>query len=352
MIRPQDATSCLTRRTSFWNTIAPANTAVALALVVPCGRPASRCYLRRRGGPCPRCQMSCRPTCRCHVMSVCIPCRRSGTNGWARRCVSFTPPQIDAVVGSHSRFAPFWFCAQVLENIICFKWQGRRSNAAAPSRGSRRLAEKMAATELAGKTPVESLALVKRWIDGEYLDLTDGYDASRRHHLHCDEIGTGEVTKMVNDGLVFFSDESEPAPPAAVPDTETTPRLNPSPAPATNNVGPVAGGSGKASGAVVEATEASIGAPSGAASEGPELADQLVDDVRRSPDGKIVDGGGRLELPRRSSFMAPEQTEASAVAGIAVAELGPADVPPSPSAQQQGTQAEEERGQEQGVVTT
>ncbi|RPD81315.1 hypothetical protein L226DRAFT_608568 [Lentinus tigrinus ALCF2SS1-7] len=270
-----------------------------------------------------------------------------------------------------------WLGAKVLENIICFKWQGRRSNAAAPSRGSRRLAEKMAAAELAGKTPAESLALIKRWIDGEYLDLTDGYDASRRLYLHLDEIGSGEVTKMVNDGLVLFSNEPE-GPPAgrtlpdasavsganpapaptlnhvgpevvpggsgtptetikaseavastALPDTPAASALDPSPARTSNDVGPevVAGGSATPSASVVEATEAIVVAPEAGAGGPHDRADQLVGDVS-DPDGKVDAGGGRLVLPRRSNFRAPVPAEVLPVAANSesVAELGTADV--------------------------
>ncbi|KAI0711045.1 hypothetical protein C8T65DRAFT_695490 [Cerioporus squamosus] len=229
---------------------------------------------------------------------------------------------------------------KVLENIICFKWQGRRSNAAAPSRGSRRLAEKMAATELAGKTPAESLALIKRWIDGEYLDLTDGYDASRKHHLHCDDIGSGEVTKMVNDGLVLFSNEPEPQPqpppvppsPPALPDAGPGAASAPSVGPesASNDVYPEADVGGLPLVPVVGATEANVAPPAVLAGGPHDRADQLVGDVDVSvADGK-VDAGGRLELPRRSNFRAPVQTEdkdtAVAVAGNVVAEPGPADL--------------------------
>ncbi len=209
---------------------------------------------------------------------------------------------------------------------MCFKWQGRRSNAAAPSRESRRLAEKMAASELAGKTPAESLALIKRWIDGEYLDLTDGYDASRRHHLHCNDIGSGEVTKMVHDGLVLFSNEPEPPPaPPALSETSPTSASTAGPATASTVVGPErdAATRGNPTVSVVGATEANVAAPGVLASGPHDRADQLVGDVS-DPDGK-VDAGGRFELPRRDST-GLVQTDAIAVAGNSVAELGPGDL--------------------------
>ncbi|KAI1795074.1 hypothetical protein LXA43DRAFT_1178971 [Ganoderma leucocontextum] len=99
-----------------------------------------------------------------------------------------------------------WVGPKVLENITSFKYTGRRSNAAQPSRLSRRLAEKVVAVELASVTPESGHAQIRRWIDDEYLDFADGYDASRRYRLWCADIPAGEVTQMVHDGLALFVD--------------------------------------------------------------------------------------------------------------------------------------------------
>ncbi|KAI0326712.1 hypothetical protein GY45DRAFT_1258466 [Cubamyces sp. BRFM 1775] len=96
----------------------------------------------------------------------------------------------------------------VLENLTAFKYSGGRSNAALPSR-SRRLAEKVAAAELAGVTPDAALEQIKRWIDDEYLSLADGYDASRRPWLRCADIPSQEVTQLVDAGLVLWPADSE-----------------------------------------------------------------------------------------------------------------------------------------------
>ncbi|PIL37538.1 transcription factor [Ganoderma sinense ZZ0214-1] len=99
-----------------------------------------------------------------------------------------------------------WVGPKVLENITSFKYTGRRSHAGQPSRLSRRLAEKVVAVELASVTPESGHAQIRRWIDDEYLDFADGYDASRRYRVWCADIPAGEVTQMVHDGLALFVD--------------------------------------------------------------------------------------------------------------------------------------------------
>ncbi|KAI8982769.1 hypothetical protein BD414DRAFT_418879 [Trametes punicea] len=102
-----------------------------------------------------------------------------------------------------------WLGPKVLENITAFKYSGGRSNAAQPERGSRRLAEKVAAAELAGVTPETALAQIKRWIDDEYLSFADGYDASRKSGLRCADIPSQEVTKLLDEGLVLWPPEDD-----------------------------------------------------------------------------------------------------------------------------------------------
>ncbi|KAI0638588.1 hypothetical protein C8Q77DRAFT_1091799 [Trametes polyzona] len=97
-----------------------------------------------------------------------------------------------------------WLGPKVLENITAFKYTGGRSNAAEAARGSRRLAEKVAAAELAGVAPEAALEQIKRWIDDEYLLFADGYDAVRHRVQRCAEIPAQEVTKLVDEGLVLW----------------------------------------------------------------------------------------------------------------------------------------------------
>ncbi|TBU28755.1 hypothetical protein BD311DRAFT_865287 [Dichomitus squalens] len=118
---------------------------------------------------------------------------------------------VERRVGRHptSRERHQWLGPKVLENITSFKYTGRRSNAALPLRGSRRLAEKVAAAELAAVPPESAIDQIKRWIDDEYLDFADGYDASRRYRVWCADIPSGEITRMVDDGLVLWADGRE-----------------------------------------------------------------------------------------------------------------------------------------------
>ncbi|KAH9854926.1 hypothetical protein C2E23DRAFT_725457 [Lenzites betulinus] len=101
-----------------------------------------------------------------------------------------------------------WLGPKVLENITAFKYSGGRSNAAQPPR-SRRLAEKVAAVELAGVSPEAALAQIQRWMDDEYLAFADGYDAARRPGLRCADIPSQEVTQRVRDGIVFWPGEDD-----------------------------------------------------------------------------------------------------------------------------------------------
>ncbi|KAI0677637.1 hypothetical protein C8Q78DRAFT_1181142 [Trametes maxima] len=102
-----------------------------------------------------------------------------------------------------------WLGPKVLENITAFKYSGGRSHAGVPSRGSRRLAEKVAAAELAGVTPEAALEQIRRWIDDEYLAFADGYDAARRPGLRCTDIPSQEVTQLVDQGLVLWPGEDD-----------------------------------------------------------------------------------------------------------------------------------------------
>lgn len=99
--------------------------------------------------------------------------------------------------------------SQVLENITAFKYSGGRSNAAQPPRGSRRLAEKVAAAELADVSPEAALEQIKRWMDDEYLAFADGYDAARRPGMRCADVPSHEVTQLVDKGLVLWPGEDD-----------------------------------------------------------------------------------------------------------------------------------------------
>ena len=57
--------------------------------------------------------------------------------------------------------------------------------------------------------PENALDHIKRWIDDEYLAFADGYDASRRYRVWCADIPSGEITQMVDDGVVLFGDGRE-----------------------------------------------------------------------------------------------------------------------------------------------
>ncbi|KAI0737034.1 hypothetical protein C8Q80DRAFT_1348509 [Daedaleopsis nitida] len=127
-------------------------------------------------------------------------CIRSGGE---RAVLSALPGVVPAYMERHQ-----WLGARVLENIVCFKWQGRRSNAAVPSRGARRLAEKIAAAELAGSTPGGGLAYVRRLIDDEYLNFADGY-SSGWHTQVYEEVPSAEVSQMVTNGLVLFAGDGD-----------------------------------------------------------------------------------------------------------------------------------------------
>nr|QHA24578.1 zinc finger protein 205 [Trametes gibbosa] len=102
-----------------------------------------------------------------------------------------------------------WLGPKVLENITAFKYSGGRSNAALPPRGSRRLAEKVAAAELAGVSPEAALAQIKRWMDDEYLAFADGYNAGRRPGLRCTDVPSQEVSELVRAGLVLWPGEDD-----------------------------------------------------------------------------------------------------------------------------------------------
>ncbi|KAI9057407.1 hypothetical protein FKP32DRAFT_1689223 [Trametes sanguinea] len=101
-----------------------------------------------------------------------------------------------------------WLGPKVLENITAFKYSGGRSNAALPAR-SRRLAEKVAAAELAEVSPEAALERIKRWIDDDYLAFADGYDAARRSGLRCADVPSQEITQILDAGFVFWPPEED-----------------------------------------------------------------------------------------------------------------------------------------------
>ncbi|KAI0650830.1 hypothetical protein C8Q79DRAFT_902758 [Trametes meyenii] len=216
-----------------------------------------------------------------------------------------------------------WLGPKVLENITAFKYSGGRSHAGVPSRGSRRLAEKVVAAELAGITPEAALEQIKRWIDDEYLAFADGYDAARRPGLRCADIPSQEVTQLVDGGLVLWPGEddqkqasaSAPASARGGPEEregrDADERRGED---ADNDAGPGSGGepSERATAPAPEDQPADPGVVGGGAPD----VDQLMDDVGDGgdiamgaedvPAGMASDAEGdaggrdRLELPRRS----------------------------------------------------
>ncbi|KAI0371521.1 hypothetical protein BV20DRAFT_1112549 [Pilatotrama ljubarskyi] len=234
-----------------------------------------------------------------------------------------------------------WLGPKVLENITAFKYNGGRSKAGEAARGSRRLAEKVAAAELAGITPEAALAQIKRWIEEEYLAFADGYDGSRESDLRVADIPSQEVNKIIESGLVFWGPEDDQtaqgqeqehvqergneetsggpegregqdAGGRSVDDADEDARteedvedprraLAEAQAPATVIDGDgAAGASGAATALAADAGD------SGDVEE--SRVDQLMEDVsdggegRTAPeaDGGVAGGGRRLELPRRS----------------------------------------------------
>lgn len=179
---------------------------------------------------------------------------------------------------------------QVLENIICFKWQGRRSNAAVPSRGSRRLAEKVAAAESVGMTTEGALGLMRRMIDDEYLNFTDVYDASRDQSPYYD-VPSEEVSRMVKNGLVLFGGE-EAAAAAHAPDASEA-QGGAAPGDRTDGNATGEGGTGTGDPLGVGEDQDIIRKP-----EGEEQLDAAG--ARPEPSDRLV-----LKLPRRSTLVAP-----------------------------------------------
>ncbi|KAI0920777.1 hypothetical protein AcV5_001432 [Taiwanofungus camphoratus] len=94
-----------------------------------------------------------------------------------------------------------WLGAKVLENISSFHYSGRRLHAGAPSRSSRRLAEKIAVVEKGGD-PARIQALLRRMMHDEYDTIARG--RSLKSSERCDDIPSGDITRSCEDGLVLF----------------------------------------------------------------------------------------------------------------------------------------------------
>ncbi|OBZ70218.1 hypothetical protein A0H81_09782 [Grifola frondosa] len=97
-----------------------------------------------------------------------------------------------------------WLGARVLENIMPFKFSGRRSNAAVPSRNSRRLAEKITNVKSDASDAETALADIRRWTDDEYLNFADGYDVSNKAAKRCSDIPSDDVTALCDGKLVIW----------------------------------------------------------------------------------------------------------------------------------------------------
>lgn len=190
---------------------------------------------------------------------------------------------------------------QVLENITAFKYSGGRSNAALPPRGSRRLAEKVAAAELADVSPETALEQIKRWMDDEYLAFADGYDAARRPGLRCADVPSQEVTQLVDAGLVLWPGEDDQkaearararAPSGGPEEREGRDKTGRADKDASPPSALDAGASGDDGGGADDSEDSGV--------------DQLADDVSdgQLEEGGRKDAGGRvklkLKLPRRS----------------------------------------------------
>ena len=219
--------------------------------------------------------------------------------------------------------------------MTAFKYAGLRSHAGLPSRGSRRLAEKVAAAELAHLAPEAALARILRWLDDEYAAFADGYHAPRR--LQCGDLNATEVSGLVTRGLVFWP--GEPAEEGEAGEAES--------ASAGAGAGGGESGGGGALGAEgaeegrewikaeedvpeAEATQdegrgmeaaASVDAdrragPGGGPTGG---ADDEAADRGRSPVGQPAAGGRlKLQLPRRTVFQAtPGRTASPAAPAVA-----------------------------------
>ena len=105
-------------------------------------------------------------------------------------CIAFPPTSIP-----YTR-------VQVLEDISSFRFAGRRMHHNAPSRSSRRLADKIATVEKEGTTPAAKIELLRRLNDDEYEQVGDGREL--RPAMRCADIPSGEVTRLLENGYVMF----------------------------------------------------------------------------------------------------------------------------------------------------
>ncbi|KAI0686485.1 hypothetical protein BC835DRAFT_452553 [Cytidiella melzeri] len=140
------------------------------------------------------------------------PLKPTAVSLFKRTCPS--PPPLPQVLPAYMtvplRVAPapisrdlhVWIGSKIAANITCYIHPGSRANAAAPSRATRRLAEKVALVEReaqkAGKDPTQAILHMSH---GEY-DSWIPYH-SQRGPKYCDDLPASEVTAMVASGLVI-----------------------------------------------------------------------------------------------------------------------------------------------------
>ncbi|KAH9948751.1 hypothetical protein B0H21DRAFT_211628 [Amylocystis lapponica] len=104
-----------------------------------------------------------------------------------------------------------WVAARVLDDISMYHYSGRRMHAGA--RTSRRLQERIAAVERQAQDPEAARALVRRMPNEEYATIGS---RPRKAAKRCDDIPSGEVTRLCGGGLVIWptndGEEEEPEP--------------------------------------------------------------------------------------------------------------------------------------------
>ncbi|GBE80108.1 hypothetical protein SCP_0213110 [Sparassis crispa] len=100
-----------------------------------------------------------------------------------------------------------WLGPRVLANISFFYCPGLRSHHSTPSRGSRRIAEKLAAVEKESTDPSVILELMRRMTHDEY-DLI-AQETTQKASKRCDDIPSSEVTRLCDDGLVLWPSADE-----------------------------------------------------------------------------------------------------------------------------------------------
>ncbi|TFY56432.1 hypothetical protein EVJ58_g7649 [Rhodofomes roseus] len=86
--------------------------------------------------------------------------------------------------------------------MTSFRFSGRRVHHNAPSRGSRRLADKVAAVEKEGKTPAAKIELLRRIAQDEYNDVAHGRELKAA--MRCEDLPSYEFTRTCELGLVLF----------------------------------------------------------------------------------------------------------------------------------------------------